>query len=107
MPTSLARAADAHKRNATITCAHTSRPTPDAIWLYRAKSDAEITRCALQLRNSGGAVPGTYAMETLLQGGTYTVNWFLEQIAMLDAGRLGLGLRDVDLLETAAARLGA
>jgi xylulokinase len=53
-----------------------------------------------------GAVPGTYAMETLLQGGTYTVNWFLERIAMLDAGRLGLGLRDVDLLETAAARLG-
>jgi len=54
-----------------------------------------------------GAVPGTYAMETLLQGGTYTVNWFLERIAILDAGRLGLGLRDVDLLETAAARLGA
>ena len=53
-----------------------------------------------------GAVPGTYAMETLLQGGTYTVNWFLDRIAMLDAPRLGLGLRDVDVLETAAARLG-
>jgi xylulokinase len=53
-----------------------------------------------------GAVPGTYAMETLLQGGTYTVNWFLERIAMLDAPSLGLGLRDVDVLETAAARLG-
>jgi xylulokinase len=53
-----------------------------------------------------GAVPGTYAMETLLQGGTYTVNWFLERIAMLDAPRLGLDLRDVDVLETAAARLG-
>jgi xylulokinase len=52
-----------------------------------------------------GAVPGTYAMETLLQGGTYTVNWFLERIAALDARRLGLGLRDVDLLEAAAARL--
>jgi xylulokinase len=52
-----------------------------------------------------GAVPGTYAMETLLQGGTYTVNWFLERIAPLDAGRLGLGLKDVDLLEAAAARL--
>jgi xylulokinase len=44
-------------------------------------------------------------METLLQGGTYTVNWFLERIAALDARRLGLGLRDVDLLEAAAARL--
>jgi xylulokinase len=53
-----------------------------------------------------GAVPGTYAMETLLQGGTYTVNWFLERIAMLDAPSLGLGLSDVDLLEAAAARLG-
>jgi sugar (pentulose or hexulose) kinase len=53
-----------------------------------------------------GAVPGTYAMETLLQGGTYTVNWFMERIAMLDAPRLGLGLRDVDLVETAAARVG-
>jgi xylulokinase len=53
-----------------------------------------------------GAVPGTYAMETLLQGGTYTVNWFLERIATLDARRLGLGLQDVDVLEAAAARLG-
>jgi xylulokinase len=56
-------------------------------------------------RTLTGAVPGTYAMETLLQGGTYTVNWFLERIAMLDAPRLGLGLRDTDLLEAAAARL--
>jgi len=51
-------------------------------------------------------VPGTYLMETLLQGGTYTVNWFLERIVMLDTARLGLGLLDVDVLETAAARLG-
>jgi xylulokinase len=42
-----------------------------------------------------GAVPGTYAMETLLQGGTYTVNWFRERIAT----------EDLDLLEAAAARL--
>jgi xylulokinase len=52
-----------------------------------------------------GAVPGTYALETLLQGGTYTVNWFLDRIATLDAERLGLELRDVDLLEAAATRL--
>jgi xylulokinase len=57
-------------------------------------------------RTLTGAVPGTYLLETLLQGGTYTVNWFLERIAMLDAPGLGLGLRDVDVLETAAARLG-
>src|SRR3954468_13501564 len=53
-----------------------------------------------------GAVPGTYAMETLLQGGTYIVNWFLERIAMLDTRHIGLGLKDVDLLEAAAARVG-
>jgi xylulokinase len=53
-----------------------------------------------------GAVPGTYAMETLLQGGTYIVEWFLDRIATLDAPSLAVGLRDVDLLEAAAARLG-
>jgi xylulokinase len=53
-----------------------------------------------------GALPGTYAMETLLQGGTYTVEWFLDRIASLHSERLGLGLRDVDLLETAAAAVG-
>jgi sugar (pentulose or hexulose) kinase len=53
-----------------------------------------------------GAVPGTYLVETLLQGGTYTINWFLERIATLDAGRMGIGLHDVDVLEAAAARLG-
>jgi xylulokinase len=42
-----------------------------------------------------GAVPATYAMETLLQGGTYTVNWFRERIAA----------QDVDQLEAAAARV--
>jgi xylulokinase len=57
-------------------------------------------------RTLTGAVPGTYLLETLLQGGTYTVNWFLQRIAVLDARGLGLGLRDVDVLETAAARLG-
>src|SRR5512132_4304878 len=57
-------------------------------------------------RTLTGAVPGTYLLETLLQGGTYTVNRFLDRIAVLDAPSLGLGLRDVDVLETAAARLG-
>ena len=42
-----------------------------------------------------GAVPGTYAMETLLQGGTYIVEWFLDRIAT----------QDLDPFEAAAARL--
>jgi xylulokinase len=53
-----------------------------------------------------GAVPGTYLIETLLQGGTYTVDWFLQRIATLDAGRMGVGLQDLDVLEAAAARVG-
>jgi xylulokinase len=52
-----------------------------------------------------GAVDGTFTLETLLQGGTYTVDWFLERIAPLDAAALGLGLEAFDLLEVAAARL--
>jgi xylulokinase len=52
-----------------------------------------------------GAVPGTFALETLLQGGTYTVNWFRERIATLDTRQLGLDLQDVDVLEASAARL--
>jgi xylulokinase len=53
-----------------------------------------------------GAIPGTYLLETLIQGGTYTVTWFRERIATLDADRLGLGLGDFDLLEAAADRVG-
>ena len=34
-----------------------------------------------------GAVPGTYIMETLLQGGTYTVDWFLSRIAVARRAR--------------------
>jgi len=56
-------------------------------------------------RTMGGPIPGTYSLEALIQGGTYTVSWFLERIASLDAERLSLGLEDVDLLEAAATRI--
>jgi sugar (pentulose or hexulose) kinase len=56
-------------------------------------------------RTLDGAIPGTYLFETLIQGGTYTVSWFRERIASLDAERLGLGLGEFDLLEAAARRL--
>src|SRR4029079_16478302 len=39
-------------------------------------------------------------------GADLTVHWFLERVVMPDTARLGLGLLDVDVLETAAARLG-
>src|SRR3954452_16692751 len=41
-------------------------------------SVSEYYACDRAFRTLIGAVPGTYAMETLLQGGTYIVNWFLE-----------------------------
>jgi len=50
-------------------------------------------------------VPGTYTLETLLQGGTYTVSWFVDKLAGIDAKRLALDLSDEDMLEAAAARL--
>ncbi len=56
-------------------------------------------------RTLGGPVPGTYTLETLLQGGTYTVSWFVNKLAGTEALRLGLDLSDEDVLEAAAARL--
>lgn len=50
-------------------------------------------------RTLGGPVPGTYTLETLLQGGTYTVSWFVNKLAGTEALRLGLDLSDEDLLE--------
>jgi xylulokinase len=56
-------------------------------------------------RTLGGPMPGTYTLETLLQGGTYTVSWFVNKLAGTEALRLGLDLSDEDVLEAAAARL--
>ena len=37
-------------------------------------------------RTMGGGVPGTYSLETVILGGTYTVTWFLETLAAREAG---------------------
>lgn len=58
-----------------------------------------------EFRTMGGPLPKTYTLETLLQGGTYTVSWFVNKLAGLDASRLGLDLSDEQLLEAAAAQL--
>jgi xylulokinase len=58
-----------------------------------------------EFRALGGGIPGTYAFETLLQGGTYTVSWFVNKLAGAEAWRLGLDLSHEDVLEAAAARL--
>jgi xylulokinase len=60
---------------------------------------------AREFRTMGGPIPETYTLETLLQGGTYTVSWFVDKLAGTEASRLGLDLSDEDVLEAAAARL--
>jgi xylulokinase len=58
-----------------------------------------------EFRTLGGPLPRTYTLETLLQGGTYTITWFVNKLAGTDAARLGLDLSDEELLEAAAARV--
>ncbi|MBV8953667.1 MAG: FGGY-family carbohydrate kinase [Solirubrobacterales bacterium] len=58
-----------------------------------------------EFRTLCGPLPKTYTLETLLQGGTYTVSWFVDKLAGTEASRLGLELSDEDVLEAAAARL--
>ena len=58
-----------------------------------------------EFRTLSGPLPETYTLETLLQGGTYTVSWFVNKLAGTDAAGLGLELSDEELLEAAAARL--
>ena len=54
-------------------------------------------------RTMTGGIPGTYVLETVLLGGTYTVSWFIENFS----GLAGSVLRDEkspeDVLEAAAA----
>ncbi len=58
-----------------------------------------------EFRTLGGPIPKTYTLETLLQGGTYTVSWFVNKLAGTEALRLGLDLSDEEVLETAASRV--
>ncbi|MFZ0090871.1 MAG: FGGY-family carbohydrate kinase [Solirubrobacteraceae bacterium] len=58
-----------------------------------------------EFRALSGPIPKTYTFETLLQGGTYTVSWFVSKLAGMETSRLGLDLSDEEVLEAAAARL--
>jgi xylulokinase len=53
-----------------------------------------------------GAVPRSYILETLLAAGTYTVSWFVDKIAGINAKELGLELSTEQILEAAAAQVG-
>ena len=58
-----------------------------------------------EYRVLSGPIPKTYTLETLLAAGTYTVSWFVEKFAGLNAKELGLDLSTEQILEAAAARL--
>ncbi|AHY47754.1 Sugar (pentulose and hexulose) kinase [Rubrobacter radiotolerans] len=61
---------------------------------------------ANEYRVLSGPVPRTYTLETLLPAGTYTVSWFCDRFAHVDASSFGLALSTEQILETAAAQLG-
>jgi sugar (pentulose or hexulose) kinase len=56
----------------------------------------------LAFRTMSGGVPGTYSLETVLLGGTYTISWFVENYFRPDAASR---LLPEDALEEAAARV--
>lgn len=56
-------------------------------------------------RTLAGPVPGTYTLETLLRGGTYTISWFVENFGGIKADELGLDLTEEEIMETAARQV--
>ncbi|MGH3148001.1 MAG: FGGY-family carbohydrate kinase [Rubrobacter sp.] len=59
-----------------------------------------------EFRTLAGPIPKTYIPETLLRGGTYTIDWFVDNFGGVRASDLGLGLSDEEVLEAAASRIG-
>ena len=58
-----------------------------------------------EYRVLGGPIPHTYTLETLLAAGTFTISWFVDKFASVNAQDLKLGLSTEQILETAAAQL--
>jgi sugar (pentulose or hexulose) kinase len=56
-------------------------------------------------RTMTGGIPGTYVLETVLLGGTYTVSWFIENFSGLARSALADGRSPEDVLEAAAAEI--
>lgn len=59
----------------------------------------------LEYRVLSGAIPRTYTLETLLPAGTYTVSWFVQKFAGVNAEELGLEISTEQILEAAAAQI--
>jgi xylulokinase len=58
-----------------------------------------------EFRTLTGPIPETYVPETLLRGGTYTIDWFVENFGGVRAAELGLDLSSEEILEAAASRV--
>jgi xylulokinase len=58
-----------------------------------------------EFRTLTGPIPETYVPETLLRGGTYTIDWFVENFGGIRAAELGLELSTEEILEAAASRV--
>ncbi len=58
-----------------------------------------------EFRTLAGPIPKTYVPETLLRGGTYTIDWFVDNIGGIKPSDLGLDLSAEQVLETAARQV--
>jgi len=55
-----------------------------------------------RFRTLTGGVAGTYLLETVLRGGTFTISWFLEKFGVVDGEGAGPDLSPEDACEAAA-----
>src|ERR687894_1987438 len=58
-----------------------------------------------EFRTLAGPIPETYVPESLLRGGTYTIDWFVDNIGGIKPADLGLDLSAEQVLETAAGQV--
>ncbi len=58
-----------------------------------------------EFRTLAGPIPETYVPETLLRGGTYTIDWFVDNIGGIKPEDLGLDISAEQVLETAAGQV--
>jgi xylulokinase len=58
-----------------------------------------------EFRTLAGPIPQTYVPESLLRGGTYTIDWFVDNIGGIKPADLGLDLSAEQVLETAAGQV--
>lgn len=66
-------------------------------------SDKYVTSKAFRTMYGGG--PNSYVLETVLLGGVYTVNWFVENFSGLNTKQLDLNLNVQEILDLAAQKV--